>query len=65
MEFHTTNNNGGGGTLSSDKAITSSALYYRQQPADQRNSKDHRSDVPIGTNLTALVATFTTTGTGV
>jgi len=64
----TTNNNGGGGgvTLSSDKAITSfSFVLPAVTGIINETAKTIAVTVPVGTNLTALVATFTTTGTGV
>ena len=65
----TTNDNGGGGggvTLSSDKAITSfSFVMPAINGVVNESAKTIAVTVPVGTNLTALVATFATTGTGV
>jgi len=65
--FETNNNGGGGGgTLSSDKAITSfSFIMPAVTGVINETAKTVIMTVPVGTNLTALVATFTTTGTGV
>jgi hypothetical protein len=65
--FTTYDNSGsGGGTLSSDKAITSySFVLPAVTGVVNESAKTIAVTVPVGTNLTALVATFSTTGTGV
>ena len=65
----TTNDNGSGGggvPLSSNKAITSfSFVMPAINGVINESAKTIAVTVPVGTNLTALVATFATTGTGV
>lgn len=57
---------GGGGTLSSDKAFTAFGFILPAVTGViNETAKTIAVTVPFGTNVTALMAAFTTTGTGV
>jgi hypothetical protein len=56
--------NGGGGGASSSKAITAFSIVGIDGTIDE-NAKTIAVTVPYGTDITALAATFTTTGTSV